>query len=546
MLTLLPHLLFLMALSSSAPAQTARPDLVVYGGTSGAVIAAVQGAREHLSVVLISPDKHLGGLSSSGLGWADVGDVAGIGGLSREFFHRVWLHYNEPSAWSNCVVPSRVAAQTQVGKDDANQLMYVFEPHVAEDIFKQLLAGSKIPVVTGRLDRKAGVIKEGARITGLRLENGTVVSGKMFIDASYEGDLMALAGVEYTVGREAASQYGEDHNGMRFSMAKLNQLPQGIDPYVKKADPASGLLPGVNPPSHEPDGSGDKRIQAYCYRMCLTDDPQNRVPVDKPADYREGDYELLFRAIEAGQSKGFFKLSPVPNHKTDSNNDSGISTDYIGMNHDYPNAAYAQREAIARAHENWQLGLIWTLQNSPRVPDVIRREYAKWGLPKDEFTDNGHWPYALYVREARRMVGDYVLTEKILSSRDAVARSVAVGSYAMDSHNVQRLVGPDGFVHNEGDVQKQVKHAYGIDYGVLLPKHTECENLLVPFCISSSHIAFGSVRMESVFMILGQSSATAAAIALNENLAVQDVPYGEFKAKLVADGQVLSPPAKTK
>jgi hypothetical protein len=546
MLTILRHFLFLMALSSPVPAQPSQPDLVVYGGTSGGVIAAVQGAREHMSVVLISPDKHLGGLSSSGLGWADVGEVAGIGGLSREFFHRVWLHYEEPSAWSNGAVPPRVAAQTKVGKDDADQLMYVFEPHVAEDIFKQFLVENKISVVTGRLDRKAGVIKEGARITSLRLEDGTVVPGKMFIDASYEGDLMALAGVEYTVGREAAAQYGEDHNGMRFSMAKLNQLPPGIDPYMRKGDPASGLLSGVNPPSHEPEGSGDKRIQAYCYRMCLTDDPQNRVPVDKPADYREGDYELLFRAIEAGQSKGFFKLSPIPNHKTDSNNDSGLSTDFIGMNYDYPDAAYDQREKIARAHENWQLGLIWALQNSPRVPDAIRREYAKWGLPKDEFADNGHWPYALYVREARRMVGDYILTEKILSSRDAIARPVAVGSYAMDSHNVQRLVGPDGFVHNEGDVQKQVKHAYGIDYGVLLPKHTECENLLVPFCISSSHIAFGSVRMESVFMILGQSSATAAAIALKESLALQDVPYGELKAKLLADGQVLSPPAKTK
>lgn len=531
-------------MSLSAIAQDVHADLVVYGGTSGGVIAAVQGANEHLSVVLVSPDRHLGGLTSSGLGWADVGNVSGIGGLAREFFHRVWLHYQQPSAWVDGVVPTHVAAQTKVGKDDANQLMYVFEPHVAEGIFDQLLAEKKISVVTGRLDLKAGVVKEGARIKSLRLEDGRVVSGKMFIDASYEGDLMARAGVSYTVGREAASQYGEDHNGVRFAMAKLNQLPPGIDPYVKKGDPTSGLLPGVNPPSSEPDGSGDKRIQAYCYRMCLTDDPQNRVAVTKPADYREGDYELLFRAIEAGQTSRFFKLSPVPNHKTDSNNDSGISTDYIGMNYAYPDAGYAERERIARAHEKWQLGLIWTLQNSPRVPEAIRREYAKWGLPKDEFADNGHWPYALYVREGRRMVGDYVLTEKILSSREPVARPVAVGSYAMDSHNVQRLVGPDGFVHNEGDVQKPVKHAYGIDYGVLLPKRAECENLLVPFCISASHIAFGSVRMESVFMVLGQSSATAAALALKENLAVQDVPYAELKARLEGDGQVLSLPPK--
>ncbi|HEX4141579.1 MAG TPA: FAD-dependent oxidoreductase [Candidatus Methylacidiphilales bacterium] len=521
-------------------------DLVVYGGTSGGVVAAVQGANEHLNVVLVSPEKHLGGLTSSGLGWADVGNVATIGGLAKDFFHRVWLHYEEPASWLDGTVPTHVPAQTKVGKDNAGQLMYVFEPHVAEAIFDEMIAEKKIEVVTGRLDLHGGVVKEGARVHSLRLEDGTTISGKMFIDATYEGDLMAQAGVSYTVGRESASQYGEGLNGVRVKMAKLNQLPPGIDPYVKKGDPGSGLLPGVNPPSSEPDGSGDKKIQAYCYRMCLTDDPQNRVAVTKPLDYREADYELLFRAIEAGQKGAFFKLSPVPNHKTDSNNDGGISTDFIGMNDDYPDEGYEKREAIARAHANWQLGLVWTLQNSLRVPEAIRRQYAKWGLPKDEFTDNGHWPYALYVREGRRMVGDYVLTEKILTSAGPVARPVAVGSYNMDSHNVQRLVGPDGFVHNEGDVQKPVKHAYGIDYGVLLPKRAEVENLLVPFCISSSHIAFGSIRMESVFMSLGQASASAAAIALKENLAVQDVPYPELKAKLEADGQVLTPPAGTR
>jgi hypothetical protein len=521
-------------------------DLVVYGGTSGAVIAAIQGANDHLRVVLVSPDKHLGGLTSSGLGWADVGNVATIGGLSKDFFHRVWLHYNNPAAWSDGIVPAHVSAQTPIGKDDAGQLMYVFEPYVAEAIFNQMIAEKKITVVTGQLNLNGGVTKDGAFLRSVRLEDGATITGKMFIDATYEGDLMAQAGVSFTVGREPASQYGEGLDGVRSALAKQNQLPHGIDPYVRKGDPSSGLLPGVNPPSTEPDGSGDQKIQAYCYRMCLTDDPANRVTVAKPQDYHEENYELLFRAIEAGQTSRFFKLSPVPNHKTDSNNDSGISTDYIGMNYDYPGADYAKRDAIAQAHTSWQLGLIWTLQNSTRVPESIRKQYAKWGLPKDEFPDNDHWPYALYVREARRMIGDYVLTEKILGGGATASRPVALGSYPMDSHNVQRLVGPDGFVHNEGDVEKPVKHTYGIDYGTLLPKRTECTNLLVPFCLSATHIAFGSVRMESVFMELAQSSASAAALALKENIAVQDVPYPELKAKLETDGQVLTPPAGTK
>jgi len=535
-----------MVRANAIPNAVIEGDLIVYGGTSGGVVAAVQGVNEHLRVVLVSPDKHLGGLTSSGLGWADVGNVATLGGLSKDFFHRVWLHYHDPAAWVDGEVPARVPAQTPVGKDDAGQLMYVFEPHVAEAIFDRMIEENKIRVVTGRLDLRGGVVRDGGRVKSLRLEDGRTISGKVFIDATYEGDLMALAGVSFTVGREPASQYGEGLNGVQVALAKLNQLPHGIDPYVRKGDPASGFLPGVNPPSSEPDGSGDKKIQAYCYRMCLTDDPRNRIAVPKPPGYREEDYELLFRAIEAGQLGNFFKVSPVPNHKTDSNNEGGISTDFIGRNYDYPTADYTKREAIARAHADWQLGLIWSLQNSPRVPEEVRRKYAKWGLPKDEFADNGHWPYALYVREARRMIGDYVLTENILTGNNPVARPVAVGSYNMDSHNVQRLVGSDGFVHNEGDVQKPVKHPYAIDYGVLLPKRTECTNLLVPFCISATHIAFGSVRMESVFMALGQASADAAAIALKENIAVQDVPYPELQAKLKAEGQVIAPPSRVK
>ena len=534
-----------LALSPLRAADPTDADIIVYGGTSGAVIAAVQAHKEGKSVILVSPDRHLGGLTSGGLGWADVGKVSLIGGLSKEFFHRVWRHYNDPSAWRDGIVPKTVRAQTPVGKDDAGQLMYVFEPRVAESIFNQFVAENKIPVVHARLDLANGVMKEGTRITGLRVEDGRVFHGKIFIDASYEGDLMAKAGVTYTVGREASSQYGESLNGVQVKLATKNQLPPGIDPYVREGAPSSGLLPGVNPSTTLPDGSGDKKIQAYCYRMCLTSDPDHRIDVAKPAGYRDEDYELLFRAIEAesklktGAKADFFKLDPVPNHKTDSNNENGISTDDIGMNYDYPDADYATRDEIALAHRNWQLGLIWALQNSPRVPEAIRVVYAKWGLPDDEFTDNDHWPYALYIREARRMVGDFVLTQRVLSEGLPAQRPVGIGSYAMDSHNVQRLVGADGFVHNEGDVQKPVKHPYQIDYGVLLPKRAECENLLVTFDVSATHIAFGSVRMESVFMILSQSAADAASLAIDNNVAVQDVPYDKLHAQFVNDGQKL-------
>jgi hypothetical protein len=350
--------------------------------------------------------------------------------------------------------------------------------------------------------------------------------------------LMAKAGVAYTVGREASAQYGESLNGLEVHLARKNQLPPGIDPYVRKGDPSSGLLPDINSTPTVPDGTGDKKIQAYCYRMCLTSDPANRVPIKKPPGYRDEDYELLYRAIEAGQKGGFFKFDPMPNHKTDSNNSTGISTDDIGVNYGYPDGDYATREKIAVDEENWQRGFVWTLQNSPRVPAAIRTAYLKWGLPKDEFTDHDHWPTALYVREGRRMVGDYVLTQPILQQNLPVARPIGLGSYNMDSHNVQRIIGADGMVHNEGDVQQGVR-PYQIDYGVLLPKQTECENLLVPFCISASHIAFGSVRMEPVFMILGQSAATAADLALDGHVSAQDVPYDRLKEKLVADGQVL-------
>ncbi len=309
-----------------------------------------------------------------------------------------------------------------------------------------------VTIVRGQLDLKKGVRKEGARITSIRLEDGTTIAGKMFIDATYEGDLLPLAGVSFVMGREANAEFGEKGINITGPLQK-NQLPRGIDPYVVKGDPASGLLPGVNPEMGGEVGEGDHRFQAYCYRMVLTDVPENRIVIEKPEAYRESDYEILFRAIEAEQKGGLFKTSPMPNRKTDSNNNGGISTDFIGMNYgddwNWATLNHAGREKLAAKHRDWQQGLVWSIQNHPRVPEGTRQAYARWGLPKDEFTDNGHWPYNLYVREARRMRSDFVMTEKHCRSQLPVDDPVGRGAYTLDSHSVQRFV-HKGMVRNNG------------------------------------------------------------------------------------------------
>ncbi|MDD5349176.1 MAG: FAD-dependent oxidoreductase [Chthoniobacteraceae bacterium] len=516
-----------------------RRDICVYGETSAGVIAAVQAQKMGKSVVLIAVNKHLGGLTSGGLGFTDMGNVQTLGGMSRDYFHRIWSHYQKEQAWK--FEPKQAFKNIGQGNpalNDELQIATVFEPHVAEAVFDELVAENHIEVVHGRLDLKNGVTKTGGKIQTIRLEDGRVFAAGMYIDATYEGDLMAKAGVTYAVGREPNARYKETANGIQTPAAK-NQLPEGIDPYAKPGDPSSGLLPGVNANAGGAVGAGDTKIQAYCYRMCLTDIPENRVEIQKPAGYREEDYELLFRSIEKDPKPKFFKLSMLPNRKTDSNNNTGLSTDFIGMNYAYPDAGYARREEIALAHKRWQLGLVWTLQNHPRVPEALRAYYKPWGLPKDEFADNGNWSPQLYVREARRMVSDYVVTETRILNPRLPRRSVGMGSYTLDSHHVQRVVDAKGFVRNEGDVQKKTPKPYGIDYGAIVPKARECGNLLVPVCLSASHIAYGSIRMEPVFMTLGQSAATAAAQALDENVPVQKVDYAKLKARLEADQQIL-------
>ncbi len=531
------------ALAGFSAPLTHKAEVVVYGDASGGVTAAVQAARMGKEVILVSPYGHLGGLTSSGLGWTDIGNTAILGGLSREFYHRIYEHYLEDSAWDK-QAREDFGNRAQGGKafDPDSELAAVFEPKVAEAVFDEMIKEAGVKVVEGRLDLKSGARMEEKRITGILLEDGSTLEGKIFIDASYEGDLMAQAGVSFMIGRESNSEYHESGNGITGASEK-NQLPKGIDPYQVPGDQSSGLLEGVNPDMGGEVGEGDDKLQAYCYRMVLTDLEDNRVSIAKPEGYDEKDFELVFRAIEAGQKGGYFKTSMVPNRKTDSNNNGGISCDFIGANYgedwNWATLDHHEREALAAKHRDYQLGMLWTLQNHPRVPEGIRKAHAKWGLAKDEFPDNKHWPYNLYVREARRMKSDFVMTENHCNRKLPVEDSVGMGAYTLDSHNTQRFV-HEGMVMNEGDIQRSLGgKPYGISYRSIVPKVGECENLLVPWALSSTHIAFGSIRMEPVFMVLGQSAATAACMALDGSMAVQKVPYAKLRERLVTDGQKL-------
>jgi hypothetical protein len=524
------------------PAADETYDLVVYGGTSAGVIAAVQARRMGKTVVVVCPDRHLGGLSSSGLGFTDTGNKAVIGGLAREFYHRLWKHYQKPEAWTwQKASEYGNKGQGTPALDGERRTMWIFEPHVAEAAFEEFVREHRIPVHRDRwLDRKNGVAKDGARIVSITTLDGATWRGRVFVDATYEGDLLAAAGVAYHVGREANAVYGETLNGNQVGHVQhAHYFHKPVSPYVVPGKPESGLLPRISAEPPGVKGEGDRRVQAYCYRMCLTDVPQNRIPFPKPEGYDPRQYELLVRAFETGWRGHFGKYDPIPNRKTDTNNHGPFSTDNIGMNYDYPEASYERRREILREHETYQKGLMYFLANDPKVPEDVRAAMARWGLAKDEFKDNGGWPHQIYVREARRMVGAYVMTEHDCVDRKATPDSVGMGSYNLDSHNVRRYVTPEGTVQNEGDIQVRCPRPYEIAFGALTPKKGECENLLVPVCVSSSHIAYGSIRMEPVFMILAQSAATAAAMAIDAGSAVQDVPYARLRERLLEDGQVL-------
>jgi hypothetical protein len=528
-------------------------DLVIYGGTSAGVSAAIQASRMGKTVILIEPTNRIGGLTTGGLGQTDIGNKQAIGGIAREFYQNVKKYYQQPENWK-WQKSNEYKDGGQTRTDSGEDAMWTFEPSAALKIFHQMLEPEKniTLVYNQRLNRKNGVTKKKGQITSIAMESGEVYAGKMFIDATYEGDLMAAAKVSYTIGRESNKKYGETINGIQsadsiYTLSGIRSIGAvnhnfhpGVDPYITKGDPASGLLPFINPKPLKKDGSGDKSIQAYGFRMCLTNHPENRIPFEKPASYNEQEYELLLRNYEAGETRTPWINSDMPNRKTDTNNKHGFSTDFIGQNYNYPESDYAEREQIVERHRNYQKGLMWTLAYHPRMPEKIRNEVSKWGTCKDEFTEGNGWQEQLYIREARRMVSSYVMTQHHCEGLKVAEDAVGLAAYGMDSHHVQRYVTSEGFVKNEGNVQASVKGPYPISYRSIVPNEKECKNLLVPVCLSSSHIGFGSIRMEPVFMVLGQSAAIAALLAIDNGISVQKVDYAELQKLLLKNNQRLN------
>jgi len=500
-------------------------DVVIYGGTSAGVIAAYTAKTMGKSVFIVEPSRHLGGLTTGGLGYTDIGNKYAVTGLSRDFYRRLGDHYGKFEQW-------------------------IFEPHVAKNTFQEYLDRADIQVLYNF--RITDVKKTDGVIQEITLENSSdptseakTISGKMFIDATYEGDLMANADVRYTIGREANNLYGETYNGVQLMTG--HQFPDGIDPYHVPGDPSSGLLWGISENTLEEDGTGDDKIQAYNFRICLTNDPANRVEITRPEGYDSTQFDLLVRLFEAQPEKrnisDYFIWSRMPNNKTDINNRGGFSTDMIGMNHDYPEADYQRRQEIIDQHAQYTKSLLYFYKTDPRVPAELQNFVQEWGYPKDEYQDNGHWSPQLYVREVRRMVGEYVMTEANCVGDEVVEDGVGMAAYTMDSHNIQRIVAEkDGrkMVKNEGNVEIGGFGPYPISYRSLIPKREDAVNLFVPVALSASHIAYGSIRMEPVFMVLAQSSAVAACMAIDEGLAVQDVDVTALQLVLdenpLADG----------
>jgi len=527
-------------------------DLVIYGGTSGGIAAAIQAKRMGKSVLLIEPSPRIGGLTTGGLGQTDIGNKAAIGGISREFYEAIKVYYDNPQHWKWQEKDAYLdGGQTRT--EEGESAMWTFEPSTALNVYENFIKKESVKlVINQKLNRENGVKKEGNRIVSIQMLSGDEYMGKMFIDATYEGDLIASAGISYTVGRESNETYNETLNGVHTKLTDttMTGLParnainhnfvDGVDPYIIRGDPSSGLLPGINPNGPGVQGAGDDHLQAYCFRMCLTDHPDNRIPFDKPDGYKELDYELLLRNYEAGEQGFPWINSKMPNRKTDTNNRTGFSTDFIGQNYDYPEASYDEREKIAERHRQYQKGLMWTLAYHPRMPQHIRDEVSRWGTSKDEFEREDGWQQQLYVREARRMIGEYIMTQYNCEGIEVVDDVVGLAAYGMDSHHTQRYVTDEGYVKNEGNVEARVAAPYPISYRAIVPKEEECANLLVPVCLSATHIAFGSIRMEPVFMVLGQSAATAACLAIDDGVEVQNLDYTKLKSRLIADKQRLS------
>ncbi len=539
---LLLVLIILPGCKTKPGSDTYKADVIIYGGTSSAVAAAVQVVRMGRTVIIVSPDKHLGGMSSSGLGFTDTGNKEVIGGIAREFYQLIYRHYQDTAAWKwQKKSEYGNTGQGNPAIDGEKRTQWIFEPHAAEEAFETMIKESKIPVARQELlDRESGVIKKEGKIISIKTLSGKIFRGKVFIDATYEGDLMAAAGVSYNVGREANSVYNETWNGVQKGVFHHgHHFSVNIDPYIVPGDPSTGLLPRISDEKPGENGTGDSKIQAYCFRLCLTKVNGNKIPITKPDGYDSTQYELMARVALSGWNEYFNKYDPIPNFKTDVNNHGPFGFDNIGMNWDYPDASYERRAEIIREHTSYQKGFLYFLSTDKRIPADVRREINEWGYARDEFKDNGGWPYNIYVRESRRMVGKYVMTENDVLSKREVPEPIGMGSYTMDSHNIQRYVTPEGYVQNEGDIGVEASRPYEISLGAILPKPGECKNLLVPVCVSASHIAFGSIRMEPVFMILGQSAATVAVMSIDLGRNIYDLSYDEIRKILESDGQIL-------
>ncbi|HLK67518.1 MAG TPA: FAD-dependent oxidoreductase [Bryobacteraceae bacterium] len=514
---LIACLLLAAATFGAQSSVTAQPDydLLVYGGTAGGVMTAVRAARMGLRVALVEPSLHIGGMVSGGLSHTDIGRREVIAGDALEFYWRAGTHYGLSQF--------------------AQSFAWYLEPKVAEAILRRMIQEESVTVVMEtRLREKDGVRREGARIQSITLENGKTLTARIFADASYEGDLMAQAGVTYTWGREGSAQYGEALAGVRaetpFHQFLVDLKPEGFP---------------VAPDPGQP-GEADRKVQSYNYRLIFSHDPSNQAPFPKPTSYDPKRYDLMARLLHAMEIQlgrpqrlgEVLSIGPIPNQKADINNQGPVSTDYIGKSWDYPNAGYQRREEIARDHREYTEGLMYFLAHDPRVPTALQKEMNEWGLARDEFTDNGNFPHQLYIREARRMVGEFVMSQKDIQTELTKPDAIAMGTYNSDSHNVQRIVNRDGFLRNEGDMQVPVK-PYQIPYRILVPRKHEVENLLVPVCFSASHVAYSTLRMEPQYMMIGQAAGVAAALAIQSGRAVQDIDRDELKRILLRQGAIL-------
>lgn len=490
------------------------PEVCVYGGTAAGVIAAMTVIEEGRSCLLLHPGRYLGGMTTGGLSYTDIGNTSAIGGSSRRFYERIGSRYDKDVAWT-------------------------FEPHVAADVLREMIETGNLPVRYGEFVDEVTLTRR--RITEIKMYSGLRVRAKAFIDASYEGDLMARSDVPYAVGREASDEYGEEYAGTQLQ--ESHQFDCEVAPHLNLDDHGNGLLPGVKGSGvarrqEYPVGKGDTAIQAYNFRVCMTDSPDNRLPLPKPEGYDRSLYELVARWLSGTKTDIFKKFDRITRDKVDVNNHGAVSTDFIGANHSWPEADYRTRELIFQSHVTYQQGLHWFMANDPSVPEEIREEYGKWGLARDEFTDTGGWSHQLYVREARRMTSDAVVTEQLCLGRESCEDPIGLAAYQMDSHNCNRLAFGD-VVLNEGDVQVKLPAPYGISAKAIVPPTGSIENLSVPVCISASHIAFGSVRMEPVFMILAESAAIMVCQQLEDETPIQSIDYQSLRHRLEARGQVL-------